>query len=598
MKSSLRVLMIEDSQADATLLIRELRRGGYQPIFHRVETREELRLAIDEKDWDVILSDYCLPRFSGTAALSLVQEEQLDIPFIIVSGAIGEETAVAAMKAGAHDYVMKNNLARLVPAVDRELREAETRRSRKRAEQALRQSEERFRAIFEGAKDCIFLKDKNLRYIDVNPAMENCWGLAASNIIGRKDEDLFPTEEWSYFSDVEKRVLNGATIEGEFSRKIQGLPVVYHEIRVPLRNSEGEIVSLCGILRDVTERKPKDYAYLKSPEPYPSEAMRSVLATVRIAAERPSTILLLGESGSGKDYLARYIHKHSRRAKGPFFSINCAAVAPELAESELFGHERGAFTGACGRKRGLLELAEGGTLLLNEIGELSLALQSKLLTFLDTRQYTRVGGEKNIQVDARLIAATNRDLEKEVETGRFRQDLFYRLNVVSIIMPPLRRRREDIPILVEEIMSKLRLDAQLTNSPELDQSAMNALMNYSWPGNVRELRNVLERALIVSSSKIISAPDLGLKHSVDEWSFNLSFPSDRSLNEVTRELKASLVNEALRRSGGCREDAARLLGISRHSLKHYMKSLGLNDDSDQILEHCGGHIDSPQRLRA
>ena len=177
------------------------------------------------------------------------------------------------------------------------------------------------------------------------------------------------------------------------------------------------------------------------------------------------SVLLLGESGTGKDYLARFIHNHSSRAEGPFFAINCAAVSPELAESELFGHESGAFTGARGRKRGLLELAQQGTLLLNEIGELLPALQAKLLTFLDTRSFTRVGGEVNVSVDARLIAATNRDLEKEVSEGRFRNDLFYRLNVLSIRVPALRERIEDIPILAREIIALLVAEMDLSYTP-------------------------------------------------------------------------------------------------------------------------------------
>ncbi len=182
--------------------------------------------------------------------------------------------------------------------------------------------------------------------------------------------------------------------------------------------------------------------------------------------------MLLGESGSGKDYLARYIHNHSKRAGGPYFSVNCAAIAAQLAESELFGHEKGSFTGAQGRKRGLLELAEGGTLLLNEIGELSLPLQAKLLTFLDTKKFTRVGGEKEISVNARLIAATNRDLQKEVEAGRFRNDLFYRINVMTITVPPLRERREDLPILTREILSQLHAELRFAAPPSIDAAAI------------------------------------------------------------------------------------------------------------------------------
>ena len=207
--------------------------------------------------------------------------------------------------------------------------------------------------------------------------------------------------------------------------------------------------------------------------------MRSTLRSARLAAQTDTIVLLTGESGAGKDHIARYIHDHSKRAHGPFFSINCAAVSPELAESELFGYESGAFTGSKGPKRGLLELAEGGTILLNEIGELSPSLQAKLLTFLDTRQFTRVGGVKLFTVNARLIAATNRNLEKEVKHNRFRQDLFYRLDVFSIEVPPLRQRTEDIPGLVGDMVADLSSKLGLDSVPQIDPKALKALGSLS-----------------------------------------------------------------------------------------------------------------------
>ena len=216
--------------------------------------------------------------------------------------------------------------------------------------------------------------------------------------------------------------------------------MTFLETRIPLRDDAGDIVGIFTISRDITERKRIEFLPSESDIACSSEAMKSTLRMAHAAAQNDSTILLLGESGSGKDYLARYIHNRSKRAGGPYFSVNCAAISLELAESELFGHERGSFTGAQGRKRGLVELAEGGTLLLNEIGELSLPLQAKLLTFLDTMKFTRVGGEKEISVNLRLIAATNRDLEKEVEAGRFRKDLFYRINVLCHNGPSLARQ--------------------------------------------------------------------------------------------------------------------------------------------------------------
>ncbi len=309
---------------------------------------------------------------------------------------------------------------------------------------------------------------------------------------------------------------------------------------------------------------------------YLSQAMRSTLQKARKAASGDSVVLLLGESGTGKDYLARFIHNHSAYAEGPFFAVNCAAVSPQLAESELFGHEPGAFTGARGRKRGLLELAERGTLLLNEIGELSPNVQAKLLTFLDSRTFTRVGGEKSISISARLIAATNRDLEKEVASGRFRTDLFYRLNVLSIRVPLLRERIEDIPDLVREITAQLVAELDLSFTPTLDSTTMKLLAGYAWPGNVRELRNVIERALILSPEGTMSIAEPDLKETSGDWSYSICFPEKRSLNEVTQEVKRALIVEALRRSEGKRQTAARLLGMSRNAFFHHMKALGVD----------------------
>jgi two-component system, NtrC family, response regulator AtoC len=580
MSDCLRVLVVEDSEDDALLTVNELELAGFEVQFKRVETADAMRSALSSDGWDLVLADYRMPHFSGKQALELVRDHGRDIPFILVSGKIGEETAVEAMKAGAHDYVMKDNLARLVPAVQRELREAEIRRERRRASEALRQSEERFRTVFETATDCIFIRDRNMRYTHVNPAMEKAFGLPASKVVGRTAEDLFSPEQTASFAESNKRVLNGEIVDKKHILTCKGINFTFHTILVPLRNAAGEVAGACGISRDISHLEKMEFHPREKIDQYTSGAMKSTLVAANLAATMDSTVLLLGESGSGKDHLARYIHNHSKRAHGPYFSINCAAISPQLAESELFGHERGAFTGAVARKRGLLELAEGGTLLLNEIGELSLALQSKLLTFLDTRKFTRVGGEKEIFVNARLMAATNKDLASEVGIGAFRKDLFYRLNVMSITVPSLRERREDIPTLVGEFLAKLRVELQLPDLPTVDQTCLQALKRYAWPGNVRELRNILERALILSQGKEIDLTALGFQtpeaYAASDWSFSVSFPSERGVTEILEDLKAALTEEALRRSGGSRKKAARMLGISRDSFYRYMK-LGNGD---------------------
>ncbi len=451
---------------------------------------------------------------------------------------------------------------------------------RKRAEQALRLSEERFRALVEGAQDLIFMKDRHLTYTHVNPAMARMFGLDVSAIIGRKDEDLYGEATGGHIKQVDLRVLQGESIEEEYTASIRGFQFTLNTVLTPLRDADGTIVGIYGISRDVTERKRTVSVQRPIAEAYPSQAMKAALHEARLAAATDSIVLLQGESGSGKDYLARWIHDHSRRAPGPYFAVNCAAIAKDLAESELFGHERGSFTGAHGRKRGLLELAEGGTLLLNEIGELTLSLQSKLLTFLDTRSFMRVGGEKSITVNARIVAATNRSLETEVVEGRFLSPLLYRLNVFAITVPPLRERIEDIPTLVEEIMSRLAKELQLTSLPAIDPASVVALSAYDWPGNVRELRNVLERSLMLSDGRNLNVvlPSLAASH--QSWSHVSGFPEhERTLHDVTGEVIKSLCVEALRRSGGNIRKAARTLGIARDSLYRHMRRFGIEQQN-------------------
>lgn len=375
------------------------------------------------------------------------------------------------------------------------------------------------------------------------------------------------------------RVPAGESVEAEHTRAIEGVPITFHDIRIPMRNASGEIVGLFGIARDVTDRR-KRAAYATPPgrAESSSKIMQSTLDVAKTVAKKDGIVLLLGESGSGKDFLARFIHDHSARRDGPFFTVNCAALPHELAESELFGHEPGAFTGARTRKRGLLELAEGGTLLINEVGELPLPLQAKLLTFLDSRSLTRVGGERTVPVNARIIAATNKDLETEVQQGRFREDLYYRINVFAIRVPPLRERKEDIPMLVSTLIAGLVREMQLPQPPFIDEAAMQRLALYQWPGNVRELRNVLERALMLWEGGPLSITVTDAPRAAGEPLVRVHFPEEGALQEVTDAVVKALCLEALRRTGGNKREAARILGISRNSLYRYLSRVGISFD--------------------
>ncbi len=475
----------------------------------------------------------------------------------------------------------RDQLEALVEARTRELMERTTQleeeiAQRRIAEEALRSSEQRFRAVFASAGQSIFIKDTRHRYVQINPYMEKLVGLSSSALKGGGDDRLFGPEAAAHIREVEKRVLRGERVAEEHTRPIHGSPATFHDIRTPLMDGKGDIIGIIGLSRDVTELKGTTVTHTADPQGYLAASTRVAMERALLAAERDCVVLLLGESGSGKDWFARFIHDHSPRASGPFFSLNCAAIARELAESELFGHERGAFTGAGRRKRGLLELAEGGTLLLNEIGEMVPALQSKLLTFLDTMSFTRLGGEETIKVNARLLVATNRDLAGDVEQGVFRQDLYYRVNVFTLHVPPLRERAEDIPAMAERILSHLMADIPVGRQVRIDPAALDALVKYQWRGNVRELRNVLERALILSPGDVLTAEALQIDAGhVGAWQWSVSFPPATSFNELLADLKASLIREALDRSGGKRIEAARMLGMTRDSFKKQMKTLGL-----------------------
>ncbi|HRG99231.1 MAG TPA: sigma-54 dependent transcriptional regulator [Polyangiaceae bacterium] len=303
-----------------------------------------------------------------------------------------------------------------------------------------------------------------------------------------------------------------------------------------------------------------------------SPALRRVVEVCAQAAPSQATVLVLGESGTGKELLARSVHDRSGRARGPFVAVNCAAIPETILESELFGHERGSFTGAVGKKEGRFARAAGGTLFLDEIGELTPQVQVKLLRVLQEGEYEPVGGEPT-KADVRVVAATNRDLTAEVQAGRFREDLFYRLNVIAVTAPPLRARREDIPLLVDHFL--LMYCAKNGKAkPSITRGAMEALLDYPWPGNVRELENVIERAVVLSRSDTISEDDLpdNLAETKAPLARTLEFPIGTPLSEIEHRV----IRETLRHAKGDKSVAAQLLGISTRTI--YRKLDGVTDD--------------------
>ena len=303
-----------------------------------------------------------------------------------------------------------------------------------------------------------------------------------------------------------------------------------------------------------------------------SEAMTALRHMVaRVTSSPASTVLLTGESGTGKDLVAKIIHYTSDRAARPFMNITCSALPEQLLESELFGHERGAFTDARMQKRGLIESADGGTLFLDEIAEMVPALQAKLLRFLEEKAFKRVGGAADIHVDVRVVAATNRNLEEEVANGRFRSDLYYRLNVLPIALPPLRTHAEDVPLLVEYFIDAFNLEFRkrvLGASP----AAYTVLERYGWPGNVRELRNVVERAMLLSEAQRLEATDFAALTNGAGSPGGYELPAT---GVDVEQLERSLVIQALRRAGGNQTRAAALLGLNRDQIRYRIEKFGL-----------------------
>jgi len=432
--------------------------------------------------------------------------------------------------------------------------------------------------------DLYFIKDPSMKYAWVSDPYAKLLGLRREDFQGRSDKEIFGLVDESEEARMSEAVLRGMAADFPCMRFVAGMRQAFRDSlwAIPDRGS-GEAQWILGFSSPVKEAKGE------TDQKFGSPVMHEVFRKARKAAKFNSIVLLTGESGSGKDYLARDIHNRSERADEPYFSINCAAIPAEMAESELFGHERGAFTGSLTRKRGLLELAEGGTLLLNEIGEMRPDIQAKLLTFLDTGSFNRVGGERLITPNVRIIVATHRNLAEEVTQGRFLEPLFHRLQVFDLELPPLRKRLEDLPIIVDELLTKLCEKLALSQKPKVTSSHMSALASYHWPGNVRELRNVLERSLILSAGtglalgealpkKRHEAEGLGRGQSSDtfaehEWCLSGEFRQHESQGSLLELAERSLIEQALENGKGIKKEAARLLGITWPSFKRKFENL-------------------------
>jgi PAS domain S-box-containing protein len=468
--------------------------------------------------------------------------------------------------------------------------------SPKNARESMPEGEPLFRTLFEFSPDAIIASDRKGSITEVNARVESVFGYARGELVGQSIEILVPerfrhahpAHRNGYTSAARVRPM-GAGLE-LYGRRKDGSEFPADIMLGPVETGDGPIV-LC-VIRDLTEKRTAEDALRRSEQQKryleeelnteaqfdeivgESRSLKRVLKNVETVAETDVTVLILGETGTGKEAIARAIHQLSPRKEHVMVKLNCAAIPAGLLESELFGHEKGAYTGAIDRKIGRLELANGGTLFLDEIGDLPLELQPKILRALQEQEFERLGSTKPIPVNVRLVAATNRDLAKMVAEGRFRSDLYYRIRVFPILLPPLRERHEDIPLLVRYFVDRhaRKLDKKIETVPD---DTMRALTRWDWPGNIRELENFIERAVILTKGPILRVP-LG----------ELEMPKDAapvkgvSLEAAERDHILSILRETGGKIGGPKGAAARL-GLFRTTLNSKLKKLGI-ERSDYI----------------
>ena len=551
-----RVLLIEDDPGDARLVRENLVDGlgaGTETI-HRQSFRAALELVGGPEKIDLALLDLNLPDSAGVESVKKLRAARPDIPIVVVTHLDDLAAALACIDAGAQDYVSKGELA---PAA---------------LKRVVLHAIERHQLL----REAIVAFTPGGKIVSWNPAADALYGIAAKDALASTMETLVPETQRSTFRAAVEKLVRGEALPlaEAIRRRADGTEIEVEENLFAIRDGAGRVARIASIARDTSElARLRRAAEILSgggeradeEEETRAPAMREALAQVQmVARDGNATVLLLGETGVGKGWTARRIHRLSPRVEKPFLEINCAGLSQQLVESELFGHERGAFTGAVGQKRGLVEAAEGGTLFLDEVGELPLPVQAQLLTFIDTRTFRRVGGTRTLKADVRLVAATNVDLKDASTKGTFRRDLYYRLSVMPITVPPLRDRADDVPALARTMLR------ELSRRPGgrkigLSREVAAALAKYEWPGNARELRNALERALILSHGEPIEVAHLppeirGGAHPA---------PASDKLEEVER----AHILAVLARVKGNRTHAAEILGIGRSTLKRKLAEL-------------------------
>ncbi len=552
------ILIIDDEESIRYTFESFLTEEGHE--VHTARDLDEAVALLSRRDFDIVFSDIVLDGRTGIDVLREVKERGLYCPVVMITGYPSVATASEAVRLGAFDYIPK-------PVVQEALlRITRTALENKRLADERNRCRWNLESILRSVRDGILTVNKNLVVTEINGAAEEILGLSQA-AVGKTFASLgFPLKE---------RCLEafGRAVETNEPSELHrlecqaaaGRPRVLSLYTAPLLGVRGVSAGAVMVVRDETrladlERNLEGRRQLHNIVGK-SEAMQRVYALIEALADVQTTVLITGESGTGKEVVAEALHHCGARSRGPLVKVNCAALSETLLESELFGHVKGAFTGAVRDKIGRFQRADGGTLFLDEIGNISPRMQSSLLRVLQEQVFERVGDSTPIQVDVRIIAATNQDLREKLRRGEFREDLYYRLKVVEIVMPPLRDRREDIPLLAAHFLEEFNRKFQKRISA-LSEEVQRALLRHPWPGNVRELQHALEHAFILSRLDTLTMEDLPAEfRGLEERGASASNPRESG----PRNGRESIL-QALIKTGGNKAKASRLLGISERTM--------------------------------
>jgi len=580
MPDKIKLLVVEDTDADFRLVVEYLKESRLASFeITRSQTLSGALKALSKNKPDAVLADLGLPDSRGLTIVDSISKADPNIAIIVLTGLDDEKVGIDALNKGAQDYLAKGRLQGEL--LDKSIRYAI---ERKHAEGEIKRSEQKLRTILEAVPCAILIMDEHLMVKTVNGASQQTFGISETVIVNQRWCDALrcihaeKTPNAGEFSEnctacqVKNTALTALSgtetqrvrtsfeffIDGQIQKRllsISAAPIEYEQKKMAVLTVE-DITELSYLRQRL--KIEHSFAGIVGRD----EKMLELYDAIRELAESNAPVLIQGESGTGKELVASAIHNEGPRQHKKFVPVNCGALPDGLLESELFGHCKGSFTGAIRDKKGRFELANGGTIFLDEVGDLSPAMQVKLLRVLQDGSFEPVGSEKTLKVDVRVISATNKDLHKEIKAGRFREDLFYRLCVVPITMPPLRERINDIPLLAENFLewsAKEYQKEKISLSPEV----LDILMEHQWPGNVRELQNVLQFALVKCRGKVIEPQYLPI---------SISPTNKRPLLRRHRKgkLDSRTLEEALKKTEGNKLEAAKLLGVSRATIHRFL----------------------------